>query len=663
MRKFLLYLALTACAWASAQEYAPQHDTIMAPPIKETVVSARRDGMAPVQQITAGQLRRAVSYSVADAVRFFAGVQIKDYGGIGGLKTVNVRSMGSEHTAVSYDGVQVTNAQNATVDLGKFSLSNAGSITLSNGGDGIILKPARNFGAASALEISPAKPHFTTKPYNLQLTCTGGSFGTFSPEAVWEQRLGSRTSLRVNAAWLTSNGRYSFRYHLDGGYDTTATRRNGDIDILRGEASLFGNISGGEWRARGYVYSSHRGLPGAVVRNRLSHIDRQNDLNTFAQASLRKSNGRNSILANAKLSYDYLHYIYDARLDQGSMPVNNRYRQIGAYASLADRFAFSEKLQASLAADYAMDGLEADLQNFARPLRHSLFASAAVGAMLGRFSIQGNVMLARIENRARNRAGGALSIHTGLSHGLHASWAPRQLRKLTLRAFGKRSYRVPSLNDLYYTFIGNANLKPEYASQIDIGATWRAAFNGAARGRISLKADVYANRITDKIVAVPTTNQFRWTMTNIGKVMVHGIDAAAECSATAAACTATVRVAYTWQRAMDCTDRNSAYYKGQIAYIPRHSASVAADVEWKSWSANLSWLYTGHRYDSSANIPANYLQAFHTVDLALNRNLRMYSVEANLSLAVNNVLNRHYDVVRCYPMPGRNFKAALTLKI
>lgn len=41
-----------------------------------------------------------VCHSVADAMRFFRGVQDKDYGESGGLKTVNVRSMDSPYVEV-----------------------------------------------------------------------------------------------------------------------------------------------------------------------------------------------------------------------------------------------------------------------------------------------------------------------------------------------------------------------------------------------------------------------------------------------------------------------------------------------------------------------------------------------------------------------------------
>ena len=42
----------------------------------------------PAQVLGGRDLQRLSAVSVADALRYFAGVQIKDYGGIGGLKTV-----------------------------------------------------------------------------------------------------------------------------------------------------------------------------------------------------------------------------------------------------------------------------------------------------------------------------------------------------------------------------------------------------------------------------------------------------------------------------------------------------------------------------------------------------------------------------------------------
>ena len=84
----------------------------------------RPEKVIPAQVLSGERLQRLNAHSVADAIRYFSGVQIKDYGGIGGLKTINVRGMGTQHVGVFYDGIQLGNAQNGQIDLGKYSLDN-----------------------------------------------------------------------------------------------------------------------------------------------------------------------------------------------------------------------------------------------------------------------------------------------------------------------------------------------------------------------------------------------------------------------------------------------------------------------------------------------------------------------------------------------------------
>ena len=74
--------------------------------LTESVVTAFRqpEKIIPAQTLQGEQLEKLNALSVADAIRYFSGVQIKDYGGIGGLKTINVRSMGTQHVGVFKTG-------------------------------------------------------------------------------------------------------------------------------------------------------------------------------------------------------------------------------------------------------------------------------------------------------------------------------------------------------------------------------------------------------------------------------------------------------------------------------------------------------------------------------------------------------------------------------
>ena len=94
--------------------------------------SVTREG-TPLQIMDRAGIDRLGVQDLSEAVKRFSGVTVQDYGGIGGLKTVSVRSLGAKHTAVSYDGVTITDAQSGQVDISRFSLDNVEMVSLSIG--------------------------------------------------------------------------------------------------------------------------------------------------------------------------------------------------------------------------------------------------------------------------------------------------------------------------------------------------------------------------------------------------------------------------------------------------------------------------------------------------------------------------------------------------
>ena len=113
----------------------------------------------PPQKLTSDIIEKLNNNSVADALRYFSGVQIKDYGGVGGLKTVDIRSLGAQQVGVFYDGIPIGNAQNGIVDLGKFSLDDLEEITLYNGQKSDIFQPAKDFGSSGTIYLQPKNPY------------------------------------------------------------------------------------------------------------------------------------------------------------------------------------------------------------------------------------------------------------------------------------------------------------------------------------------------------------------------------------------------------------------------------------------------------------------------------------------------------------------------
>lgn len=564
--------------------------------------------------------------------------------------------MGTNHVGVFYDGIELGNAQNGTVDLGRFSLDNMESVTLYNGQKSAIFQPAKDFGSSGSIYLQTRTPQFEEgKKYNVRASFKTGSFGVANPSVLWEQKLGQRISSSFSAEYLHSSGKYKFTYRMQEGYDTTAVRQNGDLNALRVEGGLFGQLKQGYWKAKAYLYNSERGYPGAIVRNKFSHEDRQWDTNFFTQGTFKKDFTQwYSLLANAKYAYDYLHYLADPKKDESLMYVNNHYYQQEVYTSVANRFNLFPWWEASFSADYQFNLLNADLRDFVYPRRHTLLASIATAMRFKQVELQASLLETFVHDTS---SGTPAPDKQKLTPSFFVSWRPFPQSGLNLRGFYKRIFRMPTLNDLYYTFIGNINLEPEFTTQYDLGFTYSRTFNSTWLRSLEVQTDVYYNEVENKIVATPTSNFFRWTMVNLGNVEIRGVDVALQTGwKIGRDLTISNRINYTYQRAQDFTDPKSEFYGGQIPYIPWHSGSAVVNLQWRSWEANYSFIYTGERYSSQANIPYNYQLPWYTSDFSVSKGLKVWKGDLKLTLEVNNLLNQQYEVVICYPMPGTNFK-------
>lgn len=629
----------------------------------EVVATAPHVEVIPAQQLQGEELQLLNSNSVADALRYFSGVQVKDYGGVGGIKTVNVRSMGSHHTGVVYDGVALGNAQNGQIDLGQFSLDNIESVSLYNGQKSDILQPARDFGSAGSIYMRTRVPHFNNgKRFNLRAKVRTGSFGLINPSVLGEVKLSDKVNASMSAEWTCANGRYKFRYrklNASGAtlYDTTAVRRNGDINALRTELNLNGTLRGGEWHAKAYNYVSERGVPGAIVNNVWRRGERVGDNNSFAQASYLQTFGRFSTLNNVKYAFYRTHYVNN---DSRQIRIDNLYRQHEVYLSSANEFAIKPWWRVALSYDLQWNTMWSDMPGFICPERISQMVSGATSIDLGRFKAQVSALGTFVHDRAR-KGYRQMSDKAVCTPGAFVSYDV--YGGLSARAFFKQSFRMPTFNDLYYADMGNAKLNPERVTQYNLGLLYERS-SGGLPAHMRFSVDAYYNYVTDKIVAYPRGTQFRWTMLNLGKVDIRGVDLTALLTLRPAKeLELTLKGQYTWQRAIDITSADDSFYRHQIPYTPRHSASAVLNAAWRRWTLNYSYIYVSERYSQQENISYNYVAPWYTHDLSLSRDFTFGRVDMRVLLEVNNLLNRDYDVIVNYPMPKRNFRLTVTVEL
>ncbi|BAV07574.1 Outer membrane cobalamin receptor protein [Filimonas lacunae] len=645
-----------------------------------TIATTGYKEVIPSQKLAGKNLESLNSFSVADAIRYFAGVQVKDYGGIGGLKTVDMRSMGTNHMGVFYDGIQLGNAQNGQIDLGKFSMDNIESISLYNGQKSEIFQPAKDYGSSGSIYLRSRKPVFDSlRKTHVKGVFKTGSFDLINPSILFEQKLTQKINLSFSGESIYSSGRYPYRYKKvihetrQVAWDTTAIRQNGDIHAQRLESGLYGTMNRGYWNAKAYFYNSEKGIPGAIVNNIWKRSQRQWDRNFFVQGSFQKNISKGyDVQVNAKYANDYMRYLNP---DTTLLLIDNRFKQQEWYASMAHKYSVSKKVDMNLATDFQYNTLWSSMEGFVFPKRWTSLVALAGAADLGRFKMQGSV-LGTFVNESTTVSGtsvgdsaAAAPAKKELSPALFVSYKLFPKTDFNIRAFYKHIFRMPTFNDLYYTDIGNSSLKPEYTHQYNLGFVYHKSLPGSALSDWQIQADCYFNQVTNKIIAVPKGgSQYRWTMINVGYAEIRGIDIVSDQVFTLPdGILFNLRASYTYQKAQDFTERKSGQlqsitYGNQLPYIPWHSGSAISSIQYRFWRLNYSFIYIGARY-TGTNIPFNYVQPWYTHDLSVSKEFKWKKNRLKVAGEMNNIFNQNFDVVDNYPMPLRNYKLILSVEL
>ena len=591
--------------------------------------------------------------NMGDAVKRFAGTNVRDYGGIGGLKTVSVRNLGAAHTAVSYDGVAISNTQAGQIDIGRFSLDNVSTLSLAIGHDDNLLQSARLFASAGVLNIETEKPHFENgKRHHTQVQMRGGSFGYLTPAIRHWQALGERTKLSVEGNYLHAEGEYPFTLK-NGTLVTEQKRINSDVESYQGEVNLFHTFKDeSELSAKAYYYNSKRGLPGAVILYNSESDERLWDENFFAQAKYKKAfSPQWTLQAQGKYNYSWNKY-EDTGVEYTGGKQTDTNRQTEYYLSASALYKPTSAWSFSLSQDGFINRLHTNGANSPEPVRYTSLTALNARYQSGQLKASGSVVATYITEEVK--AGNTPEDRRRLSPTLSLSWQPWEGEQLFVRALYKNTFRVPTFSDLYYLRVGNTSLKPEKATEYTVGLTWSGT-PFSFTDFVSLTVDGYYNEVNDKIIAFPST--YVWKMQNYGKVHITGIDATlATAIPLGKSLNLNLSGNYSWQKALDVTNPEAKNYKHQLPYTPEHNGNVSATLEMPWVNVGYTVTMVSKRYFLAQNIEANRIDGYSEHTATLWREFKLGKCGLRLQAEVINLTDAQYDVIKYYPMPGRSWR-------
>lgn len=626
------------------------------------VVAARQEKSTTAEYtLDATTFRVAGVTDISDAIHRLPGVNLRDYGGSGGMKTVSVRGLGTQHTGVTYDGVALGDAQSGQIDLSRFSLDCLSSLSIRMGDGDDLLQSARTLSLASTLSIATIdEADLTSRRPELAVKLRVASFGTWNPSLRFGIANGSNFKFSLNGEYLHARNNYPFTIY-NGKETTREKRNNSQTNTGHVEMNSLWKISDDHsLQAKTYWYDSSRDLPGPVKYYNNKSNQHLHDKDLMAQL---RYDGRfaSNVFFRALAKYDWTDLRYtdiDGIYPNGSL--DNRYIQQEEYISAALKYTPITDLALSYCVDYWHNAMSNNLRANNHPQRNSLLQSISVKYRIWRLTATAHGLLSYISDLPQ--AGEKHIDRWKVSPSIGFNLQPIADEQWYIRTSYKSGMRMPTFNELYFDHYGSINLEPEIARQLNLGMTWSRHI-ASWLPSLELSADGYLDRVKNKIVAMPY-NMFVMTMKNLGEVRILGADVTLSADFSPAEGHDLILTGnYSYQRAASRTDRTMADWMKQLPYIPLNSGGWS--LTWQNPWVNVVAHVTGcsARYAETVNLPSSRIPGYMEIGFSLYREIRIKQSSLTLRADLINALDKQYEIVARYPMPGRSWAVSIEYRL
>jgi iron complex outermembrane receptor protein len=633
MKRTLKWIFFAAAFWAT-RLFGQANDSTL----NEVKVKGRRSVSSDtrVNDFTPGQKIQSIDsvtlqqyqlQSVSDLLAQQTPVFIRSYG-MNGLATLNFRGSSAAQSAVLWNGIPIQNAALGIADISTLPVLLTNKVNIVYGGSSALLGSG-NVGGALLLENNT--PVFDTGKRCLSLIGGIGSFG---------QRTGGLAGTiagrkwYVNATGMVQSAINNFGYTNANGQET-----NMQNSKLSGYAALIGvayrlndhNII--ELSAWQQDYDRH--IPPALFEANSSK-DQKNS-STRLLASWKRSHAKNLIYAKSSFISDDLSYRDDAVSLQSTNTSSQYYQEIGF------KYKFSYSSQLLLFAPVQLSWITLPGNDVKHQDRLAIAGAYNYKHFDDRLDAAINARMEEVNGRDIFLPGASASFAV-------ASW-------LSLRINTQKTYRTPTLNELYYYPGGNLQLKPEQGWNEDAGYTLKAK-----SGHFTIYHDlsIFNRDIHDWIIWLGGAI---WTPHNLAEVHSRGTETENKLVYTAGDWKVhiSLNTAYVLATTTSSYLPNDGSIGKQIPYSPRYNGRINAGFSYRQFSAAYIHTYTGYRFITSDE--SEYLLPYQTGNIQVMYDRRIGRHAIQFTAQCNNIWNADYFIAALRPMPGINWLAGVKLTI
>ena len=605
------------------------------------------------QIISVKKIGLYASEDIGALTQKIAGITLKNYGGIGGMKTIAYRGISGTNTAIILDGFALQNTMVGQLDLSNLQVDNVHSLSFTSGVPSDELLPISALMQGNVLSINTFENKQTNDTMEVRYISKVGSFGQFDNYGSYKRSV-ANSLLSIYAKYRSFSGNYPYTIE-NGNFSTTSMRKNNQLNEGFGGINYSKDLNPNlKIRTSIHFNQSERGLPGAVILYNETSNQELNQQNTYANVVLENKSEKGKMNIYNSLNYGYLNYIDPSYLNNSGGLNQWYFNTINQTGVTMNRKIKDSVFMLYGGVEHTFSSLTATNQYAFSPKRYHLQSVLGMKATLKTLSFT-----AQVGNHSLQNQQGA-SVKNTTAWTTYLQLEKRNYHSLLglPRAWFKQTFRMPSFSELYYNAIGNKELKPELALQYSVGTSYRFLKNS-----LHLSLDAYYNKVDNKILAIPTKNLFVWSILNVGRVQILGVDVMLRKNWNLSnKLEIDASFNYAFQKVQDISDEHSTTFKNQLAYFPMHTLQSEISLLWnKKTGIFLSNSSISNRYVLNENSESNKLLGFSTFDLTCYYKMDSYKKnKLKLSLTLKNFMNTTYQYISYFVMPGRNYLMTLS---
>lgn len=606
------------------------------------------------------------SQSLGNLLSQQTSVFIKSYG-VNSMSSLSLRGASAAQSTVLWNGVPITNPALGVADLSLLQTGLFSDITLKYGSSAA-LYGSGNIGGALLLDNQ--YPNFYPKK-SLAATIGAGSFGTANTglNGLWQNH---KWSISLNGFYQKANNDIDYKDASGNPQKLTNAHLEGGGGLLSVDYNLkksWNYLNNEKLYLKIWWQGYDREIPPALFE--ALSVKRQKDASFRTMLGYEKNTKKSSLYAKAFYSNESLHY-QDSVVSQDYRNTSHQiYQETGWKYRLdnPDRKRKENRMHPDIHQLLIFVPIQFSLAEGNNISSHETQFRPAIAAAYSYEGFQSRLKAnASVRQEWVNGTTAPLLPGAGVSYALLDNKEignPERNTALNLLIRGnvQRTYRIPTLNELYYFPGGNPNLKPEQGWSQDLGYTFQYKQKTGYKGNIIFTNELSAfNRnIEDWIYWLGGAI---WTPHNIAKVHSRGLET--NNRITYQTGDFKVNLGFNYTYVLSTTE--ASYLPGdgsigkQIPYTPRYNLQGNLGAQWKGFFLNFNQTYTGYRFVTVDE--SQYLNPYATTNIQASyagniRGKYYFSLVGQLQ----NVFDRDYEVVNARPMPGRNFLLQLRLGI